>query len=163
MKHSEPNAGNFSRNIITIISISISVSGCKYHNHRQGIKKLNIQKHYLHLLIPEPLNPQRHERHENSDVLQWQTSEEGDWCWNDTNPYKRRKCFAYLSDKLYILLSEVPTWYNTLFVHQFLKTKAFRKIMNRKVYWEWGGPTADKRGGPSSSLRIYFIYIKANK
>lgn len=70
MKHSEPNAGNFSRNIITIISISISVSGCKYHNHRQGIKKLNIQKHYLHLLIPEPLNPQRHERHENSDVLQ---------------------------------------------------------------------------------------------
>lgn len=37
IKHSEPNGSNFSRNIITIINISISVSGCQYHNHRQGI------------------------------------------------------------------------------------------------------------------------------
>lgn len=42
MKHSEPNASNFSRNIITIISVSFSVSGCQYHNHRQGIEQLNI-------------------------------------------------------------------------------------------------------------------------
>lgn len=42
IKHSEDNVSNFSRNIITNTIIRIGVSGCQYHNQRQGIQELHI-------------------------------------------------------------------------------------------------------------------------